>query len=106
MLHINYHCRYINVYVLAMPVTLCLVQVIQTCSASPSGASLCTFGLSVDSLFDSALLLLGLGDFADIAEALTPAERVALALNMLISVKPKTTFGASLPSQDVVMSNK
>jgi hypothetical protein len=81
-------------------------EVVQTCSESPSGASLCTFGLSVDSLFDSALLLLGLGDWADIAEQLTPEERVAVALNLVISVQPKSTYGVSLSSNEVVMASK
>lgn len=81
-------------------------EVVQTCSQSPAGASLCTFGLSVDSLFDSALLLLGLGEWAEVAEVLTPAERVAVALNLVISVQPKSTYGVSLPSNEVVMASK
>ncbi len=83
-----------------------ILQVQNTCAQSPSGASLCTFGLSVDSLFDAALLLLGLGDWEELAAELTPAERVDVALNLVISVRPKSTFGVSLPTSEVVMASK
>ncbi len=81
-------------------------EVVNTCSASPAGAALCTFGLSTENVYQSVLLLLGLGDYATLAGTTPLADRVVMAVNMLMNVKASSSFGAAKPSNAIRMADK
>jgi hypothetical protein len=75
------------------------------CERTPVATSACTFGVTRDTTLAALSILLGIDGYNGTTPR-TLDQRVALAINSIVSAKPATTFGASLPSFPVTLARR